>query len=785
MLTLSNVGKVYATRRKRKIYGLKDVNLSFPDKGLCLILGKSGCGKTTLLNILGGLDTKFEGEYFFMGKKLGSKDFPDFRKQYVSFVFQDFNLIDEYNAADNVALGGSLSQSDTGDASSLLAKVGLDGYGKRYPKELSGGQQQRVAIARALLKDSKLLLADEPTGNLDKGNSVEIYELLKEISRDKLVIVVSHDEELGRQYADYVIRLNKGAVVESNLEVGAEADGGYAVDNKRVLSSKQAFAMAKREFLRNKPKSIMTVVLMAICFCVLSFTVIVLPLFKMSDVHYKLILDQGYERFNLTDVSYGEYNGLIERGYETVIGDNSYVMLESREQAEALGFVFADPDKVLPLTPDSYYVSDYTLKELCNPSYGGMPYNEAIIDGQETRFVAGEIYDLVGQRINYFGYDKVCAGITRYEQSVFDDEIKTYGKSFYGKTVYSALQRGMDDPDVKTYAVYNGKSVECGSLYAGFSTGKDYGICVLTKDGVDEYPYTANIASSLGSKEICLGIDAFNAMFRKQYDLDNLVSTTFDEETHSSRWKADIIPSELGKSVSLKLSDGLELNGYTVRGVLFTVNGSMSYKSYNEIIFSDEDLSDRNALQMHSSRFSVWIKTDSVQNLKALLATHNSVGGSCRINSPVTKYESDLRRSFSMVRIVSLVSCVALVIATIIMTNLLISGQITDQKRKIGIFKALGAKNGDIIRIYLYEMLMIAIPMIIFAILSTLTVTTLLNNSFVKDVNPVLTLIYYQWVNVPITVVSVFAVIFAGIISPLKKITKLNVIEAIKDTAIK
>ncbi len=785
MLTLSNVNKVYATRRKRKIYGLKDVNLSFPDKGLCLILGKSGCGKTTLLNILGGLDIEYEGDYVFMGKKLGKKDFSDFRKQYVNFVFQDFNLIDEYNVADNVALGGSLSQNDTGDVSSLLSKVGLDGYGKRYPKELSGGQQQRVAIARALLKDGRLLLADEPTGNLDRENSIEIYKLLKEISRDKLVIVVSHDEELARQYADYVIRLNKGTVVESNLEVGAEADGGYAVDKRRVLSNKEAFTMATREFLRNKPKIIMTVILMAVCFCVLSFAVIVAPLFKMSDVHYKLIKDQSYERFNLSEVTFDEYQQFNDRGYSSVVGDSEYVMLESKEQAERLGFKFANPDKVLPLTSNSYYVSDHTLRELIFPSSGRLPQNEAIIDGVKTRFTAGEIYDLVGQRIEYFGYDKICAGVIIYEQSIFDNEFKTYDKSFYGKTIYPILSNSGNNSNVKTYALYDGKSVDCGTLSTDFIQTKYEKSCVLTADGIKEFNYMQNISSSLSAKEVYLGIDAFNDVFQTRYDLDNLLRAEYDENTCSYRWMAERTPSELGKTISFQLSDGLELNGYTVCGILFSSNSDTCYKSYNEILFCENDLSARNALQLHLSEFSVWLKTDSVKNLKSLLATHNQNDSRCSIYSPVSNYETQLYKSFSMVRIISLTASVALVIATIIMTNLLISRQVIDQKRKIGIFKALGAKNRDIIRIYLYEMFLIAIPMVIFAVLSTLLVTTLFNNALVKEINPVFTLIYYQWVNVPITVVSVFTVIFAGIISPLRKITKLNVIEAIKNTAIK
>lgn len=638
MIKLTNVGKCYNTRRKRKIYGLKDVNLSFPDKGLCLILGQSGGGKTTLLNILGGLDVKYEGEYEFMGKKLEQKDFAELRQSHISFVFQDFNLIDDYNVYENVALGTQLSQDADGDVSTALQRVGLQGYESRYPKELSGGQQQRVAIARALLKQSSVLLADEPTGNLDSQNSIEIYNLLKEISRDKLVIVVSHDEERGLQYADYVVRLNKGKVAESNLpEVALEHQ--YVSSKQHLITHKQAFKMGAKELSVKRVKSALTITLMAICFCVLSFTILAVALFRMSDVHYELIKDMDYPYVMLTNVTYGEYCDLKSSGVDMIAGFQdawgAHCILMDKEQAESRGFEFYDG--ALPLEADCYYVSDYALEQLCTPDTFGRYHNEAIIDGKLTRFKLGDIPHMTGQRIMQYGRDRICAGVFKSSINWFDDEFEQY-------------KHALDKSLIVLSVNYRGEST---------------------------------------------------------ISMDTLTDAT---------------------------------------------------------------------------SFDVWVKTNTVVNLRGLLATHNNRFDRCDIYSPVSAYESDIGDAMEAPQLALLITSLVLVIATILLTNLLISGQIVGQKRKIGIYKALGATNGDIMKIYLYEMLVIALPMIILAIASTAIVTVILNNVYIQALVPELTVLTYRWVNVPITIVAVLAVLFVGVIAPLRKITKLNIIEAIKGT---
>lgn len=223
MLKIKNLRKTYESKKKAQIQALRGVSLSFSEKGLVFILGKSGSGKSTLLNLLGGLDRPTSGEVIVAGRSsnnFSEKDFDAYRNNYVGFVFQEFNLIDNYTVGDNVALALALQRKKTSkkDVDPILKELELtddkgDTLYDRRINELSGGQKQRVAIARALIKDPKIILADEPTGALDNETGIELYELLKKLSSNKLVIIVSHNIEAAKKYADRIIVLQDGTVI--------------------------------------------------------------------------------------------------------------------------------------------------------------------------------------------------------------------------------------------------------------------------------------------------------------------------------------------------------------------------------------------------------------------------------------------------------------------------------------------------------------------------------------------------------------------------------------------
>jgi len=225
MLELKKITKIY-TIGDIKTYALNDVSLKFKPGEFVAVLGPSGCGKTTLLNIIGGLDQYNSGDLLINNtstKDYNEKDWDSYRNNSIGFVFQNYNLINHISILENVEMGLTLSGVNKEErrtkAIKTLKEVGLEDQMYKRSSQLSGGQKQRVAIARALVNDPDVILADEPTGALDSKTSVEVMNLIKEISKEKLVIMVTHNEEIANEFASRVVKLKDGFVIESNDEL--------------------------------------------------------------------------------------------------------------------------------------------------------------------------------------------------------------------------------------------------------------------------------------------------------------------------------------------------------------------------------------------------------------------------------------------------------------------------------------------------------------------------------------------------------------------------------------
>ena len=238
MIRLINVKKRYKTIAG-DVNALDDVSLQFPSTGMVFVTGKSGSGKTTMLNVVGGLDGLDSGEIEILGKKFSSftqSEYDSYRNTFVGFIFQEYNLLPDFTVEKNIQIANELQgvKVEQRVIDDLLEKVGLKGLGKRKPSELSGGQKQRVAIARALVKNPKIIMADEPTGALDSQTGVQVMETLKKLSKDKLVLVVSHDLELAEKYADRIIRIVDGKVVEDVSIDETEIAGNLYVEEDKI-----------------------------------------------------------------------------------------------------------------------------------------------------------------------------------------------------------------------------------------------------------------------------------------------------------------------------------------------------------------------------------------------------------------------------------------------------------------------------------------------------------------------------------------------------------------------
>nr|WP_153368959.1 ATP-binding cassette domain-containing protein [Candidatus Phytoplasma sacchari]KAB8122720.1 ATP-binding cassette domain-containing protein [Candidatus Phytoplasma sacchari] len=230
MFRVENLSKMYISKKKRHVVdALKDISFDLPNKGLVFILGESGSGKTTLLNILSGIDTADSGNIWVANKllnQLSIKKLDDYRNGMIDFIFQEFNLIEEINVLDNIKLACQLQNKipDERKIDELLLELGLnENFKYRKINELSGGQKQRIGIIRALLKDSNIILADEPTGNLDSKTSKKVFDKLKEKSKNKLVIIITHDESQAYNYANQIVKINNGCI-EQNLVRKTDAE---------------------------------------------------------------------------------------------------------------------------------------------------------------------------------------------------------------------------------------------------------------------------------------------------------------------------------------------------------------------------------------------------------------------------------------------------------------------------------------------------------------------------------------------------------------------------------
>ncbi|MBQ7047858.1 MAG: ABC transporter ATP-binding protein, partial [Clostridia bacterium] len=271
MVKLSGISKSYVAN-DIKVQALKDVNLQFKQGEFVSILGPSGCGKTTMLNIIGGLDRYDSGDIEVNGKStkyFKDKDWDSYRNHSIGFVFQSYNLIGHQTVLSNVELALTLAGVSKHErrkrAKAALEKVGLGKELKKKPNQLSGGQMQRVAIARALINDPEIILADEPTGALDSETSTQVMEILAEVAKEKLVIMVTHNGELAEQYSTRIIRLSDGVVIsDSNpcnlakFSTSPDKEEDKKALKNKSMSLKTAFTLSINNLFTKKGRTILT-----------------------------------------------------------------------------------------------------------------------------------------------------------------------------------------------------------------------------------------------------------------------------------------------------------------------------------------------------------------------------------------------------------------------------------------------------------------------------------------------------------------------------------------------
>ncbi len=257
MIELNTVNKYFNRHKRNQIHAIDNTSIKLEDTGLVALLGPSGCGKTTMLNAIGGLDRISGGSIYINGQKISSRfqgKVDRIRNLNVGYIFQDYKLVDNLTVYDNISI--ALKMIGIRDKKEInkrieyiLEKVGLEKYKRRPAGMLSGGERQRVGIARALAKDPDIILADEPTGNLDSKNSLEVMKIIKAISKDRLVVLVTHEQDLAKFYASRIIEIQDGKVIK-DYENDDVSELDYQIDNNFYLKDFED----KRDFKDDKTK---------------------------------------------------------------------------------------------------------------------------------------------------------------------------------------------------------------------------------------------------------------------------------------------------------------------------------------------------------------------------------------------------------------------------------------------------------------------------------------------------------------------------------------------------
>lgn len=844
MIVLKNVCKNYSTNRNT-FNVLKNVSINLENKGMTFILGKSGSGKSTLLNIIGGLDKFDNGDIIVDGKNIknfSEHDFDLYRNTYVGFIFQNYNLIDTYNVYENILIsmqlrGSSISENKIDD---LLKKLEI--YNLKYRKisELSGGEQQRVAIARALVKNPKVILADEPTGNLDTKTASEVMKLLKEISKDRLVVVVSHDTNLAKSYGDRIISLEDGKVIDDTKPLKTCKDSNIYTTFKSMLSFKDGFKLGITTLKYKKIKLLFTIILTIFSLLFLSL-IDTLSSYNVSSSHAKL-LEDSHENF--VQIEKYKYNSEYKYDYfnktELALNEDDIKNIKSNVKSKMYPvYKVRNSEVSFYQIPALLNINDTDI--IFRPSY----YN---IAGYGEIVVANNIKDVVKEEIigreiinnneiiisNYVADLIIYSGISmynndeiiNYKPNSYSEILNTNNTYFFGK--YGKVKIvGIINYDNSDYEMYKSKkfvdfSNDDNMINAydklGMKIKNVYNKIYVNDKFIDNLKYD-NIytLNETNTYEVVSNVLTNNLSVKQAVIEDNVLYYDGNDFKKINKLSSNEV-----------LIDISMIKGFDTKNYMVNLNSYLSkYKSKDKLSLEEKFfknyIKDYNVI---SNNMNLIINSDiKYDNLKIIGITgfrSNSVHYNYYSWELVSKFKTntieltsylipmssykDFKSIINMypydselavkstysdniimlvntiykVRDIAFYVGIVFLIFTITLISNFIATSIEYRKKDIGILRAMGARSVDAIKIFIWEGLFIALVSATISSILLVFISKYLNvvmiSSSISTVSPFI----IGKRQILMIYLLVFIVVIVSSVIPIRKISLLRPIDAIK-----
>jgi len=856
MIEFLNVVKDYKSKTGNITNALKNVNIKFDSKGMTFILGKSGSGKSTLLNVLGGLDQYDSGDMLILGKSTKNftqADFDSYRNTYVGFIFQEFNILEDYDVYENIVLALQLQQKkiNEDEINSLLERLDLIELKKRKVNELSGGQKQRVAIARALIKNPKIILADEPTGNLDSTTGTQVMQLLKEISNERLVIIVSHDTESARQYGDRVIEIQDGEVIHDTGQVAESVQNEEYQSIKSKLPLKESIKLGLGS-LRYKKVRLFFTILLTVFTLVFYSLLDTISTYDVQTAHAKVAVDEHLKYVQIGKYSYEQPNGegdfcnwvqlpLEKKDEEKIlssIGDKYYpiykikgqymyasvgalLKIEDREEdtfyeptgtqfeAEIIplyNFKELVSEKITgkyPVKPDEILISNYVADLMI--LRGIQTYEESDKNefSNEHIFYPKNYDEIINSDKTYFfgnaGRVKIT-GIINYDLSRYQKLKKVtndnYGKGDsklaftellfqikkeMGKIYVTPMFVGSLDVEDFSGLDNSGVSFEIKSDTVNFT--KMYTVQPSLLEKKLEYFDGAKWkeSSELNSGEIILNINQLlpsNISYLEQ--LENYVSKYLigEREERQKRFFENFVKdyNVIGERVDFVVKNQEDKVIHEYRNLKVVGIIPPNTNSSNYFYLSSKQLSEYKLVPTQKveylvpmTKYNDFKKMFEVFPYNETISAHTPYSWSVASHAMGIEFEQKLA---------FWIGTVFLVFTVILISNF-ITTSIHYRKKEIGVFRALGSRSMDVVKIFMWEGLFISILSGTLGCLFLIGVTNLFNATINGLIPTMLTEFVLGARQFIVIYLIVLVVTTISSILPLMKFSKMKPIDAI------